>query len=367
MKRKIILIIFLPQFVVSGAGRSVFEMINGLDKKKFIIKVICFGKCEYKKKLRKKIDIYELKTKKIIYGVLKIIQIVKLIKNVSGQNKLIFISNHHYANVVGFFVKRKIHKIKTIGIERTAIFELKTFFSFTDLLRKKILMLFVKFTYPYLDKIVANSNFVENEIKKFSPKNTMVIYPPSFIKKEKKSMKKYGLKILMVGSLNKEKGISLALKALSKIDKNFILTIVGRGSEKNKLILLSKKLFGENYKKKIKFVGHQNNLKKYYLRSNLFLNTSFFEGFSNAIIDAMNHNIPVIASDCAGGNQEILKNGRCGLIFKSRDETDLRVKIYSFLENKKLYFKKASEAKNHIKKYSSKNSIKEYSNLFERI
>ena len=34
MKRKIILIIFLPNFTVSGAGRSTFKMIEGLDKKK---------------------------------------------------------------------------------------------------------------------------------------------------------------------------------------------------------------------------------------------------------------------------------------------------------------------------------------------
>ena len=43
MKKKIVLIIFLPKFVISGAGNSVFQMINGLDKKKFIIYVICFS------------------------------------------------------------------------------------------------------------------------------------------------------------------------------------------------------------------------------------------------------------------------------------------------------------------------------------
>lgn len=367
MKRKIILIIFLPKFVISGAGRSVFEMINGLNKKKFSIKVICFGKCEYKKKLRKKIDIYELKTNRIIFSISKILNIIKLIKNVSKKNKLIFISNHHYANVVGFFVKRKIHEIKIIGIERTPIFELKTFFSFKDLIRKKILMLCVKLIYPHLDKIVANSNFIQNEIRKFSPKNTKVIYPPSFIINKKNQVNKLGLRILMVGSLNKEKGIDLVLKTLSKINNDFVLIVVGRGPEKNNLITLSKKLFGKNYKNKIKFVGHKINLKNYYLKSNLFLNTSYFEGFSNAIIDAMNYNIPVIASNCAGGNQEILGYGKYGTIFKSQDEIDLKAKICSFIKNKEIYFNKTKLAKQNIKKYSFKKSIKKYSKLFEKI
>ena len=54
----------------------------------------------------------------------------------------------------------------------------------------------------------------------------------------------------MVGRLYKEKGIDLALRALSNINQDFVLTIVGKGPEKVRLINLSKKLFGKNYKKK---------------------------------------------------------------------------------------------------------------------
>ena len=367
MKRKIILIIFLPNFTVSGAGRSTFKMIEGLDKKKFLIKIICFGKCEYKKKFQKKIDIYELKSKRIIYNIPKILNIVKLIKKRSKRQKIIFVSSHHYANIVCFFVKRILREIKTIGIERTAIKELRTFFSYTDLIKKNILMLLIKLIYPFIDKIVTNCKYVQNEINKFSPKNTLTIYPPSFIKSEKNIKKIDGLRILMVGRLYKEKGIDLALKALSNFSHDFVLTIVGKGPEKNRLIYLSKKLFGKNYKKKIKFAGHHFNLKKFYLKSNLFLNTSHFEGFSNAIIDAMNHNIPVIASNCAGGNQEILGKGKYGLIFKSKNEGDLRVKIYKFINNKKLFFDKAKKAKGKLDKYSLKKSVNNYSRLFENI
>ena len=57
----------------------------------------------------------------------------------------------------------------------------------------------------------------------------------------------------------------------------------------------------------------------------------------------MNHNIPVIASNCAGGNQEILANGKYGLIFKSKNETDLRVKIVKFMNNRKLFFNKVKK------------------------
>ena len=123
------------------------------------------------KKNFKKIDIYELKSTRVIYNIPKILNIVKRIKRRSKKQKIIFVSSHHYANVVCFFVKRKIREIKTIGIERTAIKELRTFFSYTDLLKKNILMLFIKFIYPFLDKIIFNCKYVQNEINKFSPKH----------------------------------------------------------------------------------------------------------------------------------------------------------------------------------------------------
>ena len=42
-------------FTVSGAGRSTFKMIEGLDKKKFLIKIICLVSANIKKSLKKKL------------------------------------------------------------------------------------------------------------------------------------------------------------------------------------------------------------------------------------------------------------------------------------------------------------------------
>ena len=77
MKKKIVLIIFLPKFVISGAGNSVFQMINGLDKKKFIIYVICFDKCEYAQNLRQKVKLFELNYRRLIFASFRIFKIVK--------------------------------------------------------------------------------------------------------------------------------------------------------------------------------------------------------------------------------------------------------------------------------------------------
>jgi glycosyltransferase involved in cell wall biosynthesis len=367
MKQKIVIIMFLPRFIVSGAGRSVFELIKNLNKKKFSINVICFKKCEYKSKIKKFGNIFEINVNRILFSFNKILNITNQIIKRYSNNKIIFVSNIHYANILAFFLKLKLKKIKIIGIERTAISELEIFYSLNDYIKKIIVKLFVRLVYQKFDKIVANCKYVENEIKKFSSKNTMTIHPSAYLENKKINEINDNLNILIIGRLSKEKGIDLALKALSKIKNKFILTIVGRGSDKKKLINLSKKYFGKNYKTIIRFAGHHKNLHQFYSRSNVFLNTSHFEGFSNAIIDAMNYGVPIIASNCPGGNSEILQNGKYGLLFKSKDHNDLKLKILKFLNNKKSFQKKAKFAKEYIKIFSKEESMKKYSNLFKKI
>ena len=67
------------------------------------------------------------------------------------------------------------------------------------------------------------------------------------------------------------------------------------------------------------------------------------------------------------GNSEILQNGKYGLLFESNNHNDLKLKILKFLNNKELFKKKAKFAKEYIKIFSKKGSIKKYSNLFQEI
>ena len=61
------------------------------------------------------------------------------------------------------------------------------------------------------------------------------------------------------------------------------------------------------------------NPKKYLEKANLFINASIFEGFPNAIVEAINSCLPTICSDCKGGAKEILLNGKGGYFFKKNN------------------------------------------------
>ncbi len=112
--------------------------------------------------------------------------------------------------------------------------------------------------------------------------------------------------------------------------KKITLKILGDGKEKENIKSLIKKY---KLQKRIFVLGHKKKPKKYYLESNLYINASHFEGFPNAVVEAINFNLPVICSDCKGGAKEIILNGRGGDLFDVGDYKILAKRIISFYQN----------------------------------
>jgi glycosyltransferase involved in cell wall biosynthesis len=103
------------------------------------------------------------------------------------------------------------------------------------------------------------------------------------------------------------------------------------------------------------------------LNSDLFISTSHFEGCGNAIIESINFNTPVIASDCPGGNREILLNGRGGVFYKSKNFYDLKNKISLFLGNRSFFTKKNKLAKKNLDRFYLKTNVYKYDKIFREI
>jgi glycosyltransferase involved in cell wall biosynthesis len=51
-----------------------------------------------------------------------------------------------------------------------------------------------------------------------------------------------------------------------------------------------------------------------YQNAHVFLSTSLFEGVSNTILEAMNHRLPVIATD-VGDSSRLVEHGKSGFLF----------------------------------------------------
>ena len=111
-----------------------------------------------------------------------------------------------------------------------------------------------------------------------------------------------------MGRFTKQKNFFLVIKAINQLSEKFSqikLTIIGSGPKKDEF----KKLRSKN----IRILPWQSSLKKF-LKSDLFILPSYYEGLPNVLIEAVNFGIPSISSDCSGA-KDILLNGRGGFIF----------------------------------------------------
>jgi len=357
-------IYFLLPVFTYGAGQSIKRIILNLDNKKYNKNIICLGKCQFKKELlKKKIKVHELNHAKLIFA----IQDIKTILKKSEISKKILISNIHYTNVLSLLFFSKIKGLKIVVTERTAIKELGIYFGLLDFLKKRIIKLLVFILYRKASAIITNSTKSSKDLNKIIGLKVNTIFSPSYIPgncKIKKRINRVKV-IIAVSRLSREKNILYILNAINLIkDKNFVLKIIGDGEQKKEL---TKFVSQNQLTNKVKFLNYKKDVKKYFLESDLFINSSFFEGFPNAVVESLKFNVPVVCSKSHGGIFDILKINKYGYLFSLEKVENLSSLIIKFLNNNSSFIQKTRGAKNNLKRFTIKNCVVNYEKLLDRL
>ncbi len=123
-------------------------------------------------------------------------------------------------------------------------------------------------------------------------------------------LEKHSFIYLHVGRLNKQKGQWHLIRAFSEIHRNNShvgLLILGQGDLQSEL-----KAMIQSYKleKSVCLAGYKDNPFPYYRKAHVFVLSSEYEGFSNALLEAMACSLPVISTDCLSGPAELLDPDR---------------------------------------------------------
>ena len=146
------------------------------------------------------------------------------------------------------------------------------------------------------------------------------------------------------------------------------VVILGNGSLKKKLFSMIK---SEKLSKiiKIKSFNKKNlNLLKW---SNLYINTSDFEGLPNSVVEAINESKFILSRDSGGGINDIIINNLTGKIISPDKPKTLAEEIKKFVSVKNRINKNKNKNKNIIKKklnsFLSKNVSKEYEKIFLKL
>jgi len=194
---------------------------------------------------------------------------------------------------------------------------------------RKLNKLLVRILYPKADLIIAVSHGVKHSLINLGIKEEKikVIYNPYPID-EIRELAKEPLGsyeeifkepvLITAGRLTRPKGqwyLIRVFKALKEKHKDLKLVILGEGELKEYLVKLSEELELKTYvwdRDKLSesfdvyFLGFQKNPFKFIARSKLFVFSSLWEGFPNALVESMACSVCVVSSDCRSGPREIL-------------------------------------------------------------
>ncbi len=115
------------------------------------------------------------------------------------------------------------------------------------------------------------------------------------------------------------KDLIWAAELLKVVRKDSHLLILGDGPQRMQLLRWRDALEIDD---RVHFLGHRDDVPQILPLLNIFWIGSEYEGQSNAVMEAMSHGLPVVASDIAG-NRDLVVDQETGYLFPVGDRATL--------------------------------------------
>jgi glycosyltransferase involved in cell wall biosynthesis len=173
--------------------------------------------------------------------------------------------------------------------------------------------------------------------------------------------------VLGVGRLTAQKGFAHLLAAFAGICRSrpdWDLVILGEGSERAALEDLGREL---GIADRLMLPGAVGNIADWYARASIFAFSSLFEGFPNALAEAMASGLPAVSFDCDTGPREIIRHGVDGLLVPLGDGAALANSLAELMDDAPRRNQLASRAVEIRERLSEGHVMREWDRLFRAI
>lgn len=192
-------------------------------------------------------------------------------------------------------------------------------------------------------KIIAVGNEVEKSYRRrLLGRKIEIVYNPVAVTPQIKSAEKSALRrdlagdesrtiLLCVGRLEPQKGMADLLDAMAILHQKFpqlVLLIAGRGSLESEL---KDKIVDLNLQNCVRMLGVRDDVPRLLAASDIFVNSSHWEGMPISVLEAMAARLPVVATRV--GDVPNIVNTQTGLLVEPHRPQELADAIRTLLED----------------------------------
>lgn len=336
MKKILFLIHDLGQ---GGAEKVLINLVNNMDSSKFDITVMTLFDCGENKQFLKSHIKYKTWCKKMIPGnshLMKLLKPEHLHKIIIKEKYDIEVAylEGPCARVISGCQDPSVKLVSWIHIEQhTAKKAAVSFRSIQE----------AKKCYGKFHKIISVSQTVEHDFKEALGvvSNYEVLYNTNeteeIMKLAKDSVTEVNfsddeIKLVGVGKLLKNKGFDRLIRIVHQLRQEKYpvhLYLLGEGVER---VNLEKYITDHQMEDYVTLLGYQLNPYKFVAKCDLFVCSSYAEGFSTAATEALILGIPVCTVDVSGMREMLGENDECGIIVNNEDKA-LYLGIKSIIGN----------------------------------
>ena len=225
-------------------------------------------------------------------------------------------------------------------------------------------------THPVPNSLDTRKKFLTNLSSLFDEEKVTVIYRGiNFDDWDKRPFETINFKMKNevilgnVGRLVEQKGQHLLIDVATKLKErglNFKLYIAGVGPLEEQL---KKKVHERNLEENIFFPGFYSNIKSFLKAIDIFVFPSLWEGFGNAMVEAMYEKKPVVAFNLTS-NPEIVASGETGFLVDYPDMNKFADTVYELATNPELCEQIGERAKKSVRnRFSFDKIMNDWENL----
>ena len=328
--------IFTANMDGGGAERAMAKLAAGIADRGFDVDlVLSDASGHYLAEVPPEVRIVDLHASRVLAS------LPGLVRYLRRERPAAMLTSMNYVNVVGIWARALARVDTRLVVNEQNALSLEAAHSLRR--RHRMLPRLIGRFYPWADRIVSVARGTADDLSRTAglPRERIEVVHNPIVTPELKQLADAPLDhpwfrpgeppvVVSVGRLAEQKDFGTLLRAFAQVreDRDARLVILGEGPERGSLEALIAEL---GLDAAAALPGWVQNPYPWMKGAGTYVLSSRWEGLPSVLIEALYCGVPIVATDCLSGPQEILDGGRHGLLVEVGDVDGLARGIGSAL------------------------------------